>query len=178
MSTAREIAEKALEAARAAQHAAEVAQLTANNVITEIRQRFDRQDTNSVEFRTSLMSEIQGQNRAFDQFKTDFEKEVQKMDRRCVGHNEALFGSQEKNIPGLVPTVECHDADINKGKWTLWLAGIIGSGLVTYVVFFYGDAMKRGIFNPTEAEWHWRVSREVKKAVKPEALKPAPPDNP
>lgn len=191
--TSNEVAARALEAAQAAAHAAEIAKMvgeeakraaeaakmTAESMVIEMRTRFDRSDENSENFRNTLMTEIQGQNRTFDAFKSDFEKDIDRVDRRCVGHNEAIFGNAEKNIPGMIKTVDQHDSDIHKGKWTIWLAGIVIGWAIVYVAYFYGDAMKRGVFNPSEEEWRWRVSREVRKTVKPDALVPqvAPSNN-
>ena len=184
--TAQEVAARALEAAQKAEHAAEIAKMvadaakmTAASMVLEMRERFDQQDQASREFRETLMREIQSQNRAydlqkrsFDEFKTDFEDQVEKMDQRCSGHDDALFGNDKKNIKGVLPTTEKHDNIIKKLLWSWAIIMAFAGWMIWYVVFFYGDSMKRGIFNPTDAEWHWRVTKEVKKTVKADALKP------
>ena len=181
-----EVAARALEAAQAAVHAAEIARMTADaatkaaetakmvseSMVREMRERFDRQDTTSKEFRDGLMKEIQGQNRTFDQFKTDFEKEIDKQDRRCAGHHDTLYGNPERNIRGVVPTAFRNENQINKVVWSWGLVCVMFTGFIAYIVFFYGDSMKRGIFNPSDEEWRWRVNREIKRTIKPDAVKP------
>lgn len=182
--TAQEVAARALEAAQAAVHAAEIAKMTADtaikaaeaakmaseSMIREMRERFDRQDEESKEFRDKLMLELVSQNRTFDAFKSDFDTEMDKTDRRCTGHNDALFGNKEKNIEGIVPKVYSHDDWISRFLWTWGVVLSLSCGLGWYIIYFYGDAMKRGVFNASDDEWRWRVSREVRRAVKPEAL--------
>lgn len=179
MPTAAEIAAKALEVAQKAQHAAELAQMTANNVITEMRARFDRQDVDSKEFRGAVLGEIRKGNDSFDAFKSDFDG----MDRRCKGHDETVFGNPSKNMPGLVETVirvdakvDAHDTWISRFLWTWAIVVFMAGGFGWYVVYFYGEDMKRGIFKPSENEWRWRVNKEIRNTVKPDAIKPGTPE--
>lgn len=154
----------------AAKLAAESAKMTAESMVREMRERFDRQDSSTLIWREKMMTEIVGQNRTFDAFKSDFEDRAEKMDRRCGEHHEAIYGNREKNLVGAIVKIDKHDGWIDRLVWTWGIILAVGAGLAWYITYFYGDAMKRGIFNPTDEEWRWRVTKEVRKTVKPDSL--------
>lgn len=174
----RRVADKALEAATRAELAAAIAKVESEGVRLEMRERFkqmealfQKQDGESDQFRTWLRQEIKELRGDFNAFDT----EVKDMNNRCKDHDDTIYGNEDRGIIGIRPKLEGHDNDIRKGKWTLALAGVLLSWAVVYVAYFYGDAMKRGIFNPSDEEWRWRINREIHKNVVPESLFPVDP---
>src|SRR5258706_11176373 len=119
----KEVAEKALEAARLAAETARIAKSAAEHILTEIRERLDRQDGDAKEFRDWLRDHTIESDRKFDAFKSDFNE----MDMRCQGHDFEIYGDRNKNKVGVIQKVDEHDTRISKALWTIGLIGSLGT---------------------------------------------------
>lgn len=172
--TARDVAEKAMEAARVAAETARLVKVETTGMMTELRERLNRQDDADKQWREQVAGLLKNLGDKWDAFKSDFGH----VENTVTKHHKTIYGDPDiKEDSGIVGDNVNHKAFVRHAKWHLAIATILGGWLIAYVIFFYGDAMKRGIFNPSEQEWHWRITREVKKAVKPEALRPPEPEH-
>lgn len=176
--TALLVAQKALEAAHVASTAAQVTSVQVDALRVEVRKNFvdleARQKdfwewiTNAMNTQTKLLRE---QNETFDAFKSDFYVDIGRLDKQGDKHHKTIYGDPDiKEDSGLVGDNTTSKGFIRHAKIHVAIAGLLIGWFIGYLVYFYGEHMKRGVFNPSDNEWRWRVTKEVRKIVKPEAL--------
>lgn len=154
----REVAEKALEAARIASETARLVKAESGGMMTELRQRLDRQDEEDTKHRDRLWDYLRERDKKWDAFQSDFDK----VDIRSNDHHRTLFGDPRiKGDTGILGSVGSQGKFITHAKWHIGIGSALFSAFCAYMVFFYGDDMKRGVFKPSEDELTRVINRVV-----------------